>query len=123
MKAKNLYLMECHVAGRQYHDADLVWNELKVGAPLKLVRDVENRYDPQAIAVLFEHGGEDYVLGYVPACENDFLFRMLEQGWGDCFVCHLSKIDDDAHYEQQLRMTIRVRQNTAVADALPKATL
>lgn len=34
MKTKKLFFKECHLAGRQYHDADEVWNELKVGTVL-----------------------------------------------------------------------------------------
>lgn len=38
MKARNQYFMETHLAGRQYYDADLVWDELKVGTPLTFER-------------------------------------------------------------------------------------
>lgn len=31
MKAKKLFFKECHLAGRQYHDVDEVWEELHVG--------------------------------------------------------------------------------------------
>ena len=30
MEAKKMYFMDCHLAGRMYHDADEVWDELKV---------------------------------------------------------------------------------------------
>lgn len=53
MKAKKLFFMECHLAGRKYHDAYEVWEELKVGTKLKLVRDADNRHDPDAVAVIY----------------------------------------------------------------------
>ena len=53
MKAKKCYFKECHVAGRQYHDANEVWGELKVGTRLWLVRDEANRYDPSAVAIVY----------------------------------------------------------------------
>ena len=28
MEAKKLYFMDCHMAGRMYHDADEVWDNL-----------------------------------------------------------------------------------------------
>lgn len=43
MVAKKLYFMDCHLAGRQYHDADEVWDKLKVGTVLKLERDLDKR--------------------------------------------------------------------------------
>lgn len=39
MKKKKLFFKECHLAGRQYHDANEVWEELKVGTLLELQRD------------------------------------------------------------------------------------
>ena len=30
METKKLYFMDCHLAGRMYHDADEVWEGLKV---------------------------------------------------------------------------------------------
>lgn len=42
MIAKKLFFMDCHLAGRKYHDADEVWNDLKVGTVLKLERDKED---------------------------------------------------------------------------------
>ena len=30
MITKKMYFMDCHLAGRKYHDADEVWDELKV---------------------------------------------------------------------------------------------
>ena len=40
MKAKKLFFKECHLAGRQYHDVDEVWDELHVGTQLELQRDL-----------------------------------------------------------------------------------
>ena len=28
MEAKKLYFMDCHLAGRMYHDTDEVWDDL-----------------------------------------------------------------------------------------------
>ena len=39
--AKRLFFMECHLAGRQYHDVDEVWDRLKVGTKLRLERDMD----------------------------------------------------------------------------------
>ena len=38
MEVKKKYFMDCHLAGRKYHDADEVWDKLKVGTLLQLVR-------------------------------------------------------------------------------------
>ena len=45
MEVKKIYYMDCDLHGRQYHDADEVWEKLKVGTVLQLVRDADNKYD------------------------------------------------------------------------------
>ena len=43
MEARKKFFMDCHLAGRKYHDADEVWEQLKVGTMLQLVLDTDNR--------------------------------------------------------------------------------
>ena len=118
MKAKKLFFKECHLAGRQYHDVDEVWEELHVGTLLELKRDFDNRYDKNAVAVIFKEvsdadtgESEDYLLGYIPADENELIAQLLEMDWDDIFECRISKINPDAHYENQIRVTIRIKRN------------
>lgn len=118
MKARKLFFKECHLAGRQYHDADEVWEELHVGTLLELRRDFENRYDRDAVAVVFvkdvdkNTGEEDaYLLGYIPHDENTEIANLLEMGWTDIFECRISKKDEDTHYENQVHLTIRIKKN------------
>ena len=75
MKKKKLFFKECHLAGRQYHDANEVWEELKVGTLLELQRDQENPYDKNAVAVVYSkmvdnNEKEEYLLGYLPRTSN-----------------------------------------------------
>lgn len=119
MKAKKLYYMECNVAGRQYHDADEVWDELKVGTKLCLVRDMDNRFDKNAIAIVYHKTVEldnaqmddEYILGYIPRNQNETMAALLEMGWNNIFECRISKIDAETHYEDQLHVSIRIIKN------------
>jgi len=117
MKAKKLFFKECHLAGRQYYDADEVWDELRVGLKLKLVRDFDNHYDDEAVAVVYETKDEDtgemadYLLGYIPSSENTVIAHFLEMGWDNLFDCTISKLNPDTHYENQVRLTIRINRN------------
>lgn len=67
MEAKKKFFMDCHLAGRKYHDADEVWDKLKVGTILQLQRDLENRHDIDAVAVMYhnDEDNEDYCIGYI----------------------------------------------------------
>ena len=43
--------------------------------------------------------------------ENEEIAQLLEMGWNDVFECRISKINPDAHYENQIRLTIRIKRN------------
>ncbi len=115
MEVKKLFFMDCHLAGRKYHDADEVWDDLKVGTTLRLERDKENRYDPNAVMVVFEKDGEDYKLGYIPRDENETIANFLEMGWTNIFECYINKINSDVHPEEQVHLTIKIKRNEKVA--------
>jgi len=108
--------MDCHLAGRKYHDADEVWDKLKVGTLLELVRDKENYHDPNAVAVVYydldtdDDKAPSYVLGYIPREENETIANILEMGWTDLFECRISKINPDAHPEYQIHLTIKIKR-------------
>lgn len=53
MKAKKLFFKECHLAGRQYHDVDEVWEELHVGTCLELQRDLDGSVNSSVSGGLF----------------------------------------------------------------------
>ena len=112
-KAKKSFYTECHVAGRQYHDASEVWEQLKVGTKLHLVADPDNRYDKTAVAVCYQDPSNNEVthFGYIPRTENSEIFNFLSMGWNDLFECRISKICTDCHYEHQLRIIISILKN------------
>jgi len=112
METKKLYFMDCHLAGRMYHDADEVWDDLKVGTILKLEREKDNRYDVNAVAVVYEKDGEAYKIGYIPRGENETLANFLEMGWNNIFECRICKINEEAHPENQVHLTIKIKRNT-----------
>ena len=113
MEQRKMYYKDCHLAGRKYHDADEVWDELIVGTLLRLERDIDNRYDANAVAVMYdsEEKEESFCIGYIPRSENATIAILLEMGWNDIFECRISRIAPDAHPEQQITMTIKVKRN------------
>ena len=113
MEKGKMYLMNCHLAGRMYHDVDEVWNKLSVGTKLRLVRDVENRYDPKAIAVVYEdqETAERVLLGYIPSNKNFTLSVLLDMGWKHIFECRITQITSEKHPEQQIQLVVKVVKN------------
>lgn len=108
-----MFFMTCHLAGRQYHDADEVWNKLKVGTLLQLEHDSANHFDPNAVAVLYKKVDEKepYCIGYIPRSENKVLSTFIQMGWKDMFECRISMLNPVAHPEAQVRLTIKIKKN------------
>ena len=115
MEAKKKYFMDCNLAGLQYHEACEVWDNLKVGTVLKLVRDTNNNYDHDAVAMVYEDTEikDEFCVGYIPRRENKDLAAFLDMGWTDIFECRINKINEKAHPEQQIYLTIKIKKKTS----------
>ena len=110
MKAHNAFYMDCHLAGRKFHDADLVWDYLRVGSELRLEREADNPHDPYAVQVVYNKDGEDYLLGYIPRGENHDLSVILDMGWNEIFRCVIASINSEVHPESQIHLNISIRR-------------
>ena len=73
---RELLVQESPVAGFQYHDGETVWPRLSTGDSLRLLREPDNPYDGQAVAVYW---GEAK-LGYVPRAANTAVAQMMDRG-------------------------------------------
>ena len=116
MEAKKKYFMDCHLAGRMYHEADEVWDQLKVGTKVELVREADNRYDPNAVMVCIndEEQDEQVCLGYIPRSQNNTVALMMDMGYADIFECRINQIDEKVHPEQQVHLTVKIKRNEVV---------
>jgi hypothetical protein len=57
---------EFYVAGMKFHQYPRVKPFIKEGDEVLLVPDPENKFDPHAVKVIYPHGDEFIMLGYVP---------------------------------------------------------
>lgn len=69
-------LQQSPVAGFRYHEGKAVWEEMKVGDSLTLLREPDNPYDGNAVRVDWQ----GHPIGYVPRTDNEALARFLDQG-------------------------------------------
>ena len=117
MKVKKLFFKECHLAGAMYHDLDEVFEFLRIGTELELVRDLDNRFDKNAVAVVYhkrtasDNSDEEFHIGYIPRDENATIAALLEMGWGNIFKCTICQINPEDHYENQIHMKISIVRN------------
>ena len=71
-----LLVQSSQLAGFRYHEAPLVFPELRTGDRLDLIREPDNPHDPNAVRV--EWRGRR--LGYVPRRENAALAWAMDRG-------------------------------------------
>ena len=64
------------LAGFQYYQGKQLWDEIKVGDALVLVREPGNQFDSNAVRVEWQ----EHKLGYVPRRENGAVARHMDSG-------------------------------------------
>ncbi len=64
------------LAGFQYYEGGELWEKMKVGDELTLVREPDNPYDSNAVRVEWQ----GHKLGYVPRRDNASVARHLDRG-------------------------------------------
>lgn len=72
----HILLQDSPLAGFQYHAGKKLWEEMKVGDALALVREPDNSYDAKAVRVDWR----GHKLGYVPRRENADIARLMDNG-------------------------------------------
>ena len=72
-----VWLLQTHVAGMAYHQAEQAMDSLQAGCVLQLRREPDNPHDTLAIEVLTASGVK---LGYVPQNRNPVLARLMDAG-------------------------------------------
>lgn len=109
--------MECSIAGISFHDIEDIWNELQVGTRFALVRQKNNAYDKNAVAVALagDYDGNpedfdfDFILGYIPRKDNEALAAMLDAGWEDMFETEICELREHAPYSDRIHIAIYIK--------------
>ncbi len=69
-------LLECFIAGTQYHAFDALKLQMRLGMKLAIVRELQNPHDANAIAI----HAFDQRIDYVPRQANRALAKRLDSG-------------------------------------------
>lgn len=103
---KSIYYMDCHVAGFKYWDGVEVFNQLRISEELRLVREKDNAYDAEAIAVYWKEAK----LGFIPSAMNTDLSKFLDMGYEDIFKVFINRISPEEVPNNQIGITIKIRE-------------
>lgn len=105
MKTQKRHYTTFNIAGFSYWDGCIVFNELKIGTELILMREADNKFDPYAVAIYY---GE-HKLGFIPRGENQEINKFLELGHDDLFEIRINRLSPDAHTEQQVGVIVYIK--------------
>lgn len=89
-------------AGLRYHDAKAVWDQMKVGDALTLVREPGNQYDANAVRV--EWNGRQ--LGYIPRADNEAIARQMDRG--NKLEARITKLTTYRNHRRKLEVEVFV---------------
>ena len=71
-----LLVQSSPLAGFQYHAGKVLWEQLKVGDALTLIREPGNAHDARAVRVEWRGA----MLGYLPRAENEAVAAAMDRG-------------------------------------------
>lgn len=100
------HLCDFHLAGFAYYDGIDVIDELSVGKDVKLIAEMDNPHDSEAVAIYYN----DKKIGYIPSEKNTWISKMLYFGH-DIFEAKIQYKNDESHPERQFRVVIRIKDN------------
>lgn len=105
---RDIFLLETHVAGLAYHQANTAVPGLAVGQSLTLRREPANPHDTLAIEILALSGLK---LGYIPRHRNPVLARLMDAG--KQLLASVESIGADSRYTTNdmpdIRLNISLR--------------
>ncbi len=90
------------LAGSQFYALEAFWSEIKVGDPLKLIREPDNKHDRNAIRVEWR----SHQLGYVPRAQNRAVAAAMDAG--DRLTARVSSLSDNKNPWQRLAFEVFV---------------
>ena len=90
------------LAGFRYYAGETLWQEMKVGDELALVREPDNAHDANAVRVQWR----GHKLGYLPRAENRAVAAEMDRGAP--VVARISALLQDRNPWKRLRVDIYV---------------
>lgn len=98
--ARELVVLECHVAGTSYLELEEVEPGLKTDDKFFLIREPDNEHDAFAVAI---YTADKVKLGYLPKSRNESVARLLDAG-KTLFAVLVSK----AWQQEWLKLSVKV---------------
>lgn len=97
---------EFFIAGVRFHELNTVINDIAEGDILILKPEPSNKFDPNAVRILYSATGIHYaMLGYIPKKHSSEVCAMFEVGKE--LECILTKLNKDAKPWEKVKVEVR----------------
>jgi hypothetical protein len=90
-------------AGLAHHEAKSVWDEMRAGDPLTLVRESGNPHDGNAVRVEWR----GVMLGYLPREDNEPIARQLDRG--NPLTARIARLERARNHRLKLQIEVLLR--------------
>jgi hypothetical protein len=91
------------LAGFRYYDAKQMWDDMRIGDALTLVREPANAYDTNAVRVEWR----GHKLGYVPRADNRAVAHHMDRGGQ--VEARISRLQPTRKPSQRIEFEVMVR--------------
>lgn len=105
-KSKKLHFAHFDIAGFSYWEGCMIMGQLNIGDEVKLVREEDNKFDPYAVAIMYD----GYKLGYIPRTANEQFCALMDQGHSNIFEARIQRITPDSHMEHQVGVIVYLKK-------------
>lgn len=113
------FYQEFSIAGLSYYlePCEALWRELHEGTEMALVRNHNNSFDKNAVAVTMAKNYDGNpatfnfknILGYIPASENTEIAKLLDGGFAHMFAAEVTEIKRYGNFTERINVTIWIR--------------
>jgi len=120
------FFKECNVVKPYYYQALQVWEYIKPGIPLEIwllgnfleekrgkSGELNNIHlslsEEQAVVLVFEKNGEEFIIGELSKDDSKFITDILVQGWNGIFCAMICSKIDSLDEDKKLRVVIYIK--------------
>lgn len=112
---RKIYLLHFFVRGFKFYDGPKIFKHINSEGLVDLIREADNKFDKNAIAIYFE----GYKIGYVPREDNEVLTNIVDAKLLDV-QAEITRIEPHAGTWEQISVAIFALKKTDDDNNIPK---
>ena len=104
---QKIYLLHCYVRGFRFYEGDELLPRMRRGDVLQLVREPQNTFDSNAIALHYQN----HKIGFIPRESNDVMSKLMDDGTLQ-IEAEITHVQPDADLWEQVQIAVYLVKDT-----------